>query len=75
MPVPGGIVEPIRDRYRERLESERKAAPMRMKAIMQEVRTAPIRLSVKVLHESDPCPAASTNDPITPIAAASVAVA
>ena len=44
-------------------------------AIMALVRVAPIRLSVKVLHVSDPWLAARMRPPITPKAAASVAVA
>ena len=43
--------------------------------IMAEVRVAPIRLSVNVFQLSEPCDAASTSPPMTPNAAASVAVA
>ena len=42
---------------------------------MAEVFVAPIRLSRKLVQLSDPCPSASTSAPITPKAAASVAVA
>ena len=42
---------------------------------MADVRVAPIKLSENVLQLRDPCPAARTNEPITPMAAASVAVA
>ena len=42
---------------------------------MAEVRVAPRRLSLKVNKVNDPCAAASTREPITPNAAASVAVA
>ena len=42
---------------------------------MAEVRIAPIRLSRKLSQVRDRCAAASTRAPITPIAAASVAVA
>ena len=57
------------------MESDRKAAPASIRAIIAEVRVAPIKLSVKVRHEREPCVAASKSPPITPNAAASVAVA
>ncbi len=55
--------------------SVRNAAPIRMKATMAEVRTAPIRLSVKLAQFRLPCAAARISAPITPMAAASVGVA
>ena len=55
--------------------SERKAAPIRMSAIIAEVRTAPISEAAKARADSEPWLAASSNEPMTPNAAASVAVA
>jgi hypothetical protein len=57
------------------MASARKAAPARIRAIMHEVRVAPSRLSTKERQVSEPCAAASTSEPTTPMAAASVAVA
>jgi len=57
------------------MDSDKNAAPARISAIIAEVRVAPMRLSVKVLQLSDPWPAARVSEPITPKAAASVAVA
>ena len=55
--------------------TDRNAAPARMKAIMHDVRVAPIRLSWKVAQVSWPVTRESSSAPATPKAAASVAVA
>ena len=57
------------------IDSARNAEPARISAIMQEVRTAPIRLSTKLSQVSERCTAASSRAPSTPNEAASVAVA
>src|SRR3954471_8955082 len=57
------------------MQEERKLAPARMKRIMHERRVAPIRLALKVAHDSPPDHHAITSAPSTPYAAASVAVA
>ncbi len=51
------------------MDSDRNAAPARMRATIAEVRVAPIRLSPKVFQVSEPCPAASASEPMTPRAA------
>ena len=53
----------------------RKAAPVRMKAIMQEVRIAPMTLAAKVFQSSEPETTDRTSEPTTPSTAASVGVA
>ncbi len=65
----------LRGRPVKPIDSDRNAAPARISAIIAEVRVAPIRLSVKVDQLREPWEAASSSPPITPNAAASVAVA
>ena len=57
------------------MDNVKNAAPARMSAIMQYSRVAPISASLKVAQFMEPCKVESTNDPTTPTAAASVAVA
>src|SRR5699024_5349394 len=57
------------------MASVRKAAPASNRAIMADVRVAPIRLAAKVSQVSERCSVEMTSAPTTPTAAASVAVA
>ena len=57
------------------IATDRKAAPTIIKLIMQEVFTAPIKLSIKLLKLRDFEDQASISAPITPMVAASVGVA
>ncbi len=57
------------------IASVRAVAPIRINAIIAEVLVAPSKLSMKVCLVSEPCTAARMNAPITPMEAASVAVA
>ena len=57
------------------MASDRKAAPMRIKAIMAEVRVAPSSDWLKLSQVKERCAPARSSAPITPKAAASVAVA
>ena len=57
------------------IASDRNDAPIKMRAIIAEVRVAPIKLAEKLSQLSERCANASNNAPTTPTAAASVAVA
>ena len=57
------------------IDSDKNAAPIRIKAIMADVLVAPIRLTENVDQLRDPWAADSIKAPTTPTAAASVAVA
>ena len=57
------------------MDKVKKAAPAKISAIMQYRRVAPIRASLNTAQLMEPCKADSTKAPITPTAAASVAVA
>ena len=54
------------------IDTDKKAAPVRMKAIIQDVTVAPIRLSFNMLIERDLFDHASMTEKTTPTAAASV---
>src|SRR3546814_18990118 len=56
------------------IASDRKSAPARMSAIMQEVRRAPIRLATKDARVSESCSAERRSDQVTHSKAATVAV-
>ena len=57
------------------MDSDKNAAPIKISAIMAEVRVAPIKLSRRASHDKERWKAARISAPITPTAAASVAVA
>ncbi len=57
------------------IESDRNAAPIKIKAIIAEVRVAPMRLSKNAEAVKERWKIANVSEPRTPTAAASVAVA